>query len=87
MELTMDMLKAAFHKAIIEEIKYIGIKVEMEGFPKDEIIINERENFYAKLQYYIKAYDEDLVLKSFGGIRIVGISVRNSFENIEKDFI
>lgn len=46
------------------------VEIEMEGFPKPEIIINPAENFEEKLRYYQKAYTDDLVLKTFNGIRI-----------------
>lgn len=35
-----------------------------------EIIINPKENFEAKMDYYQKAYDEDLQLKTNENIRI-----------------
>lgn len=63
--------------------KYLAVLVNMEGFLKPEIIINSEENFDAKLAYYKKAYTEDLVLKTFSGIRIVGFTYGNDFSEIE----
>lgn len=43
---------------------YVAVRVETEGNPYPEVIINGAENFDAKQKYYNKAYDEDLVLIS-----------------------
>ena len=59
----------------------------MQGFLKPEIIINENENFDSKFAYYKKAYNEGLTLKTFNGIKIVGFTYGNSFEEIEKDLL
>ena len=59
----------------------------MEGFPKSEIIINDNENFDKKLSYYKNSYNQDLTLKTFSGIKIVGFTYGDSFETIEKDLI
>lgn len=85
--LTLENLKTCFQAANLENAKYVGIKIEMEGFPKAEIIINERDNFEKKINYYINAYNEDLTLKTFNGIKIVGFTYGNNFKEIEKDLI
>ena len=59
----------------------------MQGFEKPEIIINSKENFEEKLEYYRKAYDENLILRSFNGIRIIGFTYGDTFENIEEDLV
>ena len=58
----------------------------MKGFRDPEIIINSYENFDSKLEYYKKAYDEDLKLKTFDGIRITDFTYGDSFAKIEYDF-
>ena len=58
--------------------------VAMPDCPKNEVIINERENFDAKLAYYKKAYNDDLTLKSFNRIQITGIVYGDTLEEIEK---
>lgn len=80
-------LQNCFTNAILQDKKYVGVKIEMEGFPKAEIIINDKENFESKFAYYKKAYDENLVLKSFNGIKIVGFAYGDSFEEIEYELI
>lgn len=79
-------LKAIFIDAKAAGAKYIGVKIETEGSSRPEVIINPRENFSAKYDYYMEAYDDDLILISAKGkkdIRITGAARGNSFEDIE----
>ena len=85
--MTMDNLEKCFNTAKELNQKYVGVEIEMEGFPKPEIIINENENFDSKLAYYKKAYNEDLTLKAFNGIKIIGFTFEESFDDIEDDLI
>lgn len=55
---------------VVNDAKWLIIKVEVNG-NAPEIIINPKENFAAKLDYYSKAYNEDLTLKSNPNIKIV----------------
>ena len=87
MNLTMNDLETCFYIASKRGIKYVGVKIQMQGFLKPEIIINENENFDSKFAYYKKAYNEELTLKTFNGIKIVDFTYGNSFEEIEKDLI
>lgn len=87
MNLTINELEKCFYIASKRGIKYVGVKIQMQGFPKPEIIINENENFDSKFAYYKKAYNEGLTLKTFNGIKIVGFTYGNSFEEIEKDLL
>jgi hypothetical protein len=83
----IDNLEKCFFEASIKCAKYVGVKIKIEGFPKAEIIINENKNFDKKFEYYTRSYNEDLILKTFSGIRIVGFTYGNSFEEIEHDLI
>ena len=85
--MTIDNLEKCFNNAKFMENKYVGVKIAMEGFTKSEIIINESENFDSKLAYYKKAYNEDLTLKAFNGIKIIGFTFGESFSEIEEDLI
>lgn len=85
--LTMKYLVNNFEYAKDSGVKYVGVAIAMQGFEKPEIIINAKENFDTKLDYYQKAYNNDLTLKTFNGIRIVGFTYRDTFEEIEEDFI
>lgn len=79
-------LKAAFANAKAVGARYIGVRVEAEGSSQPEIVINPKGNFDAKFDYYMNAYDDDLILISAKGkecIRITGIAQGNAFEDIE----
>ena len=79
-------LKAIYINAKAAGARYIGVRIQTEGSSQPEIIINPRENFDAKYEYYMNAYDDDLILISAKGkkdIRITGIAQGNTFEDIE----
>ena len=55
-----------------------------------EVIINPKENFNAKFDYYMAAYDDDLILVAAKGkkdIRITGAAAGASFEDIQSQLI
>lgn len=83
----LENLEKCFYEASIEGAKYVGVKIKTESFPKSEIIIDENENFDKKFQHYKQSYNDDLTLKKFSGVKIVGFSYGDSFEEIEKDLI
>ena len=83
----IENLEKCFYGESKQNKKYVGVKIQMQGFSKPEIIINENENFNSKLDYYKKAYNEDLTLKTFNGIKIVGFTYGDSFKDIEEDLI
>lgn len=80
--LTMTDLESVFNQAIGLGVNYIGVRIQMQGFDEPEVIINPKENFESKLEYYKKAYSEDLTLKSFNGIKIIGCEYGDSFNEI-----
>jgi len=86
-KLTINNLQKCFYEAGTQDRKYVGVLIEMRGFPQPEVIINKNANFDTKFAYYEKAYDENLVLKSFNGIKIIGFTYGGSFEDIEKDLL
>lgn len=79
--LNMKKLIHTFENAIENNHDAIGVKIRTQGYPEDEYIINPNENFKCKLQYYRKTYDENLVLKTYSGIRIIGIA-SGKMENV-----
>ena len=62
-------LKALFIEAKGTGQKYIGVMVQTEGSSEPEVIINPKENFNAKFDYYMAAYDDDLILIAAKGKR------------------
>lgn len=85
-----SVLKAVFINAKAAGAKYIGVKIETEGSSEPEIIINPQGNFDAKFDYYMNAYDDELVLISAKGkkdIRITGAAHGNSFEDIQSQLL
>lgn len=79
-------LKAIFINAKATDAKYIGVSIQTEGSSQPEIIINPNLNFDAKFDYYMEAYDDDLILIATKGkkdIRITAAGQGNRFEDIE----
>lgn len=70
--------------------EYIGVMIQTEGSSEPEVIINPKENFNAKFDYYMAAYDDDLILIAAKGkkdIRITGAAAGASFEDIQSQLI
>ena len=79
-------LKAIFINAKATDAKYIGVSIQTEDSSQPEIIINPNANFDAKFDYYMEAYDDDLILIAAKGkkdIRITAAGQGNRFEDIE----
>lgn len=85
--LTLQSLENLFKEAQRMKAKYIGVKIEMDGFKKPEVIINPSDNFDKKLEYYKKAYNDDLTLKATSSIRIVDFVYGNTFDCLEYDLL
>jgi hypothetical protein len=83
-------LKAIFIEAKMMDAKYIGVMISTEGSSQPEIIINPKENFDIKFDYYMAAYDDELILISAKGkkdIRITGAAHGKSFEDIQSQLL
>jgi len=85
MKRTMDDLTNCFNEASEANSNYVCVVVSMAGFPKEEVIINQRENFEAKLKYYQNVYDKGLDHKHATGVKIIGFSHGNTFNQIQKE--
>lgn len=81
--MSMENLEECFKTAIENNSKYIAVKIATRGSEGAEIIINPRCNFEAKLEYYKKAYTDDLVLKTYDGIKIIGFCDSDTFDFID----
>ena len=81
----VDNLKRYFKKAREDNAKYFAVAIKFSAVEKVEIIINPRENWDSKEEYYSSVYDEDLRLKGCPDkIKIVGFTYGNSFKEIEE---
>jgi len=67
-----EQLMDAFKEAISWGADYFAVSIETKGNPELEIIVNPFENLQNKMEYYKNAYDDNLVLKTYDGIKIVG---------------
>lgn len=64
----------AFFSTIPDEATYMEVYVEMPDLPEAEIIRNPIANMSKKLAYYKGAYNDDLTLKTYDEIKIVGVN-------------
>ncbi|MGG5319191.1 hypothetical protein [Enterococcus sp. AZ072] len=55
----------------------IKVYVNMPDLPKPEIICNPPENIKGKRDYYDKAYDDDMKLKTLDQINIIDLQFLN----------
>ena len=86
MNLTMKDLEQCFRDARFMNSMFIGVKIQMQGFPECEVIINPSENFDTKLAYYKKAYNDTLTLKTFNGIKIINFGFGDCYDELECQF-
>lgn len=80
-------LENCFKMAKEANAKYVGVCISTVGNEANEIIINPNVNFDKKLEYYKKAYNEDLVLKTYAGIKITGFTYGDTFDCIENQLV
>jgi hypothetical protein len=79
---TLTEFEEIFQNAIDLRAEFVAVQIQMAGFEEPEIIINKSENFEDKLAYYKNAYNEDLTLKTFNGIRIKSIAWAYEWDEI-----
>jgi len=82
----MQFMTDVFGDAKQVSAKYIAVQIRMDGYEKDEIIINEAENIDKKLAYYQNTYDENLLHKHAAGIKIIDFTYANTYAELEKYF-
>ena len=85
--LKIGNLTNCFSKAMEEDSKYVGVMVKLPDSPLEELIINRKDNFVSKLNYYLSAYNHDLEHKFSDGVKIVAFSHGNSLAEIEADLL
>lgn len=82
----MAHLIACFQLAKASRSRYVAVRIAMEGYPEEEVIINKYANFDKKLEYYKNAYNDDLTLKANNNIRITGFIYAETYDEIRKEF-
>lgn len=66
-----------YEGAMRQGYRYIGVEVMVKGNTEPEYIINKASNFNSKLEYYKKAYNDNMQLIANNSITIVDIIVGN----------
>lgn len=79
----LKMLEDVFISAYRCNCNYVGVRIRGVG-KGDEFIINPHHNILDKLEYYKKAYNNDLTLKSNPNIKIVGLAYGSNFDEIQR---
>ena len=67
-------LKDIFTKARESNAEYVFIKVTIPGATKGEMIINKKENFDVKENFYLTAYNDRREHNHNNAIKIIGMS-------------
>lgn len=83
MRLTMNNLERCFDGAKKENATWVAVVVKAPNCESSELILNPNVNFDTKLEYYKKAYDFELNLKSCKDIKIVGFTFGDTLAEIE----
>lgn len=84
------MTKQEFNRIFDDGIgrgkSFVAVKIETEGNPGAEVILNPSENFAAKRAYYNKAYNDEMelisALKVGKRIRIVDVHLTNNLSDL-----
>lgn len=63
-----------FEEAKLQEANYISVFIDMPDLSEYEEIRNPFCNFDKKLEYYLKAYNDNLELITFPKIKIVSVT-------------
>lgn len=69
-----DNLRKVFKMARERKAPYIFVEVSIPGCDVGEMIINKRENFDFKENFYVNTYNDRLEHKHNNKVKIVGIS-------------
>lgn len=68
---SMEELKKVVDRAIENE-KSLGLYVVVPGLEDPECIMNTARNLPGKMEYYSRAYDDELNHKNADGVKIIG---------------
>ena len=83
--LTMQMFEEAFSSAWAKESNYLGVLISING--NLEVIINHKDNYEQKLEYYKTTYNEILEHKHASGIKIIDFTFEENYAGIEMNLL
>lgn len=72
--MTKDDIRKVFKKAKETKAPYVFVEVTIPGCEKGEMIINKKENFDFKENFYLNTYNDKLEHNHNNAIKIVGLS-------------
>jgi hypothetical protein len=75
-ECNKDVFIKFIDMAIEKKARFLDVFVSMPGMDSPEIISNPLENMEAKKEYYNRAYDENMRLKTCPDIQIINARIR-----------
>jgi hypothetical protein len=72
------VLQNTLNEALHKKAGFAGVRIETRGMQEPEYIINPHANIAQKLVYYNGAYNDDLTLKTYDGIKITAVAYGNT---------
>lgn len=84
-ELDMKMFEEAFESKWAKESNFLGVLVDINGLK--EVIINSKENYQTKLEYYKNTYSENLIHKHAPDVKILDFTFEKKYANIEANLL
>ena len=79
---TITELESIFKESTNKGLLFIGVAIKMPNLEKPEIIIHPYSNFNYKMEYYLKAYNENLTLKNNPNIKIIDVFASDYISDI-----
>lgn len=86
-KISLSGLEEFFIKAKELDKNYIGVAFKLPKSNSFEVIINSKENFDYKLNYYKDTYSHDLSHKHVDGMQIVGFAYGDTFQEIQNKLL
>lgn len=71
-----------FNFALEFRKKYIGVVIEKREIEETEIVISSYPNIAQNMAYYMSAYNNEMELKSYDGVRIIRVAAADTMEKI-----
>lgn len=82
-----EKFKQTYENFVNEGAKYIGVYIWAYNTPEPELILNPIANSKRKLEYYLKAYDDNMRLKRVGNVKILSVTGAIYLEDLEDNAV